>query len=416
MRSPLSALVIANAVSLLGNVVSVVALPWLVLVTTGSAAKTGITAFVTTVPFAVGGILGGALSDRIGARLTSVLGDGLSALAIAVLPVLHLFGVLAFWHVLVIGFVKSAFDAPGTAARRAILPQLAEESGVSLERANSLYTSTEHIGYVTGAPLAGLTIAWLGAANVLWIDAVSFALAALLVAVAVPTVRITASGAGYVQDVADGLRFMARESVIGRWIIRASFGNFLASWLAPVLVPVYAREIFDSSVRLGVMVGALGVGGILGTVLYGATTGWIGRRGIYVTTLLAYPVLVLTLVPLPPLGPVLVTLLLFGLCLGAVIPMQQTITHEYTPAEMRGRVFGTFVAATTTAGALGMLCCGLIIDAFGLRTTLLILAAGFVLFVVRGLVDLRATPDAYSRADPGSLGRRFDEARARTSR
>jgi MFS family permease len=105
----------------------------------------------------------------------------------------------------------------------------------------------------------------------------------------------------------------------------------------------------------------------------------------------------LALAPLPPFPVVLATLFVFGVCLGAVVPMQTTVVHERTPPVLRGRVFGIFVASTTATGALGMLVAGLVVDSAGLRRTLLLLAAGFGAFVIRGLVDLRATPEAYPR-------------------
>src|SRR5215210_5811703 len=95
-RSPLAALVLANAVSSLGNIVAVVALPWFVLETTGSAARAGVTGFVTTIPLAVGAVVGGPLVDRIGVRRASVLADGGAGLAIAGIPVLHALDLLSF--------------------------------------------------------------------------------------------------------------------------------------------------------------------------------------------------------------------------------------------------------------------------------------------------------------------------------
>ena len=78
------------------------------------------------------------------------------------------------------------FDAPGQAAREALVPELAARSGRTIERATSLWVSTEHAAYIVGAPLAGLLISSLGAANVLWLDAASFVAAAGVVAAAVP--------------------------------------------------------------------------------------------------------------------------------------------------------------------------------------------------------------------------------------
>jgi len=158
-RRELAGLLAANAVSQLGNVVAVVALPWFVLETTGSAARTGITAFATTVPLALGATMAGPFVDRLGARRVSVLGDLAAGTAIAGIPLLHGLGRLDFALVLLFAFLAGAAEAPGRTARRALLPRLAQRAGVSLERTNSVSTTTEHLGYVLGAPLAGVLIA-----------------------------------------------------------------------------------------------------------------------------------------------------------------------------------------------------------------------------------------------------------------
>jgi predicted MFS family arabinose efflux permease len=61
--------------------------------------------------------------------------------------------------------------------------------GASLERTNSVSTTTEHLGYVLGAPLAGLLIAAAGAPATLWLDAGSFVLSALFVTLLAPALR-----------------------------------------------------------------------------------------------------------------------------------------------------------------------------------------------------------------------------------
>jgi hypothetical protein len=64
-RAPIIALFAANAISMVGNVLATVAIPWFVLQTTGSAAQTGITGFFTILPVIIAGFLGGALIDRL---------------------------------------------------------------------------------------------------------------------------------------------------------------------------------------------------------------------------------------------------------------------------------------------------------------------------------------------------------------
>src|SRR5215217_1277764 len=74
-RMPLCALLVADGISQTGNMLTMLAIPWFVLETTGSAARTGLTAAVEALAVVVAGFLGGALVDRLGHKRTSVVGD-----------------------------------------------------------------------------------------------------------------------------------------------------------------------------------------------------------------------------------------------------------------------------------------------------------------------------------------------------
>jgi MFS family permease len=78
-----------------------------------------------------------------------------------------------------------------------------------------------------------------------------------------------------------------------------------------------------------------------------------------------------------PSLPVLVgTLALVGLVSGPINPLLATIRHERIPAELRGRVFGTFSAIALVAQPLGLLLAGFLIDGIRFRPTVLLLAGG----------------------------------------
>ena len=70
-RAPLYALYVADSISLVGNVVAQLAIPWFVLVTTGSATLTGLAVFFSFLPVVLAGIFGGVIVDRLGFRTTS---------------------------------------------------------------------------------------------------------------------------------------------------------------------------------------------------------------------------------------------------------------------------------------------------------------------------------------------------------
>ncbi len=393
-RLPLLALIAANAVSLIGNVMATVAIPWFVLVTTGSAARTGIAAFFTTLPLAVGAVFGGVIADRIGRRVASVVTDLAGAAAMAGIPLLYALGTLEFWELVALAFATSLFDAPGQAAREALIPELAALSGRTLERATSLWVSTEHVAYVIGAPIAGVLVAALGAANVLWLDAGSFVAAAALVALAIPPLAAQkGEHRPYLAELREGIRYLVREPVLRLFLLVASTGNMLAAPIALVFLPVYAREVIGNATALGLTVAAWGIGGILSAVLLGPAVRTLGRARAYLASWFLWIVLYFAIAALPPLPIMILVLLASGLSVAA--PIEALVRQERTPPDLRARVFATQMAALTLAAPIGVVAAGFLVEGMGLRPAMLALAAvnaaGAVAFVRAAARSVQAT-------------------------
>ena len=169
-----------------GSTLTLIAVPWFVLQTTGSAAKTGLTGVFSALPFIVAGIFGGALVDRVGFKRMSVIGDITSGLTIALIPLLYHTVGLAFWQLLALTFLGNLFDTPGNTGRQSLVPDLAAMAGMRLERANAFVQSVPRVATLFGPPIAGVLIALIGASNVLWLDAATFAASALLIGAFVP--------------------------------------------------------------------------------------------------------------------------------------------------------------------------------------------------------------------------------------
>lgn len=379
-RRPVTALLVANAISLYGNVMAAIAIPWFVLVTTGSALQTGIAALFTSAPLALGAFFGGALVDRLGAKRASVIGDLASAVGVAGIPLLHTLGLLEYWHILVFGFIGSLFDAPASSAREALLPEMSQRGGVPLSRSLSFWTASEHTAYVAGAPLAGLLIALLGAPALLWLDVASFLASALIIVFAVPGAarapRNDAARPSYLGELMSGLRFIAGEPAVRTVVVWATCGALLIDPLAPVVLPVYAREQYGDPSALGLAVAAYGVGGLLGIGIFGVLHRRVGRRAFYVGGWLAYAGTTYTLLPLPPLALLLAALALIGVTTGLIDPMERLLRQERTPAELQGRVSAAALAAPRVATPLAVFVAGLLLETVGLQATLLIYAVG----------------------------------------
>lgn len=396
-RLPIVSLTIAGIISLTGSMLTSVAIPWFVLQTTNSAAKTGLTGVFATLPFIIGGVFGGTLVDRLGFKRTSVLADLTSGVTIALIPLFYHTTGLAFWQLLVLTFLTNLFNTPGNTARESLVPDLAALAGLRLERANALVQSIPRFAILFGPPLAGVLIAALGADNVLWLDAVSFAFSAALIGLLIPhRTHTEPHGAGakrYFADLAEGWRVLAGNRVLRALTALFTFTNLVeAPW--SLLLAVYAKRIFGTAVSFGVVLAAFGAGAIISSLVFAA----VGHRLPRLVTIALYPIgAMLSFGALglkPPLGALIAIEFVYGLSAGMVNPVLSTIRQERVPSAFLGRVQGITTALAFAFIPLGRGVAGVLIDPIGLRALFVGIGALFafatmLLLVMPVFRDLR---------------------------
>ena len=400
-RAPLLALLGASAVSLLGNQLTALAVPWFVLTTTGSAALTGLAGAAAVLPAVLAAVLGGAVVDRLGPKRASVAADLLSGAAVALIPLLHRAAGLPFAALLALVFLGALLDAPGATARQALLPDLAARAGTPLERANGAYHSLANAAGLAGPLAAGLLVAAIGAAPVLWLDAATFACSAALVARAVPAPRGPAepTAGGLRANLALGWRVLGADRFLRAMTAAAVVLNLLGAPLFAVVLPVYADRAYGSATALGLLLAGDGGGMLAGSLLFGALGERAPRPAVLRGGLLLTALPLGVLVALPPLPAAVAALALAGLGNGPVNPLVFTVLQERVPAEARGRVFGVVLGAALAAAPLGIALSGLLLGAVGLRPVLALVAAGFLAvaastFALAAFADLgRPAPD-----------------------
>lgn len=391
-RAPLSALLVANAVSMVGNVLAMIAVPWFVLQTTGSAAKTGLAAFFTALPAIISAFFGGTLVDRTGSKRMSIVSDVLSGVTVALIPLLYytLGPRFAFWHLMVLVFLGALLDAPGGTARLSLLPDVAGMAGMRLERVNSLSQIIARGANLLGAPLAGFLIALMSVTRVLWLDAASFAFSALLIALFVPNpppAPKSETRSKYVEDLKEGLRFMRRDRLVFTITATVMITNFLDAPLFAVILPVYAKQMFGSAANLGLMIGGFGAGATVGTIIFGAVGHRLPRRMTFAVAFIIVGLQFFLLASLPSLVVTIAVLVILGLAAGPINPIIMTVVQERVPVEMRGRVFGAITAGAYLAVPLGMLMVGYLVEWQGVRATLLAQAVLYLVVTLSLLVN-----------------------------
>lgn len=390
-RMPILAVLSANLISLTGNSLTTVAVPWFVLVTSGSAAKAGITGAAGILPSVISGILGGTLVDRIGFKRTSIFSDLLSGLAILLIPILYHTAGLPFSVLLGLLFVSRLFSVPGSAARQSLVPDLASVATMPLERANAAYSATSNVSTLAGSVLAGLLIAVFGASNVLIVDALTFVVSAVLIGITVSTPRTELGRKGhgdpYFRGLGEGFGYLLRDPLIFAMSLVAAAFNFLGVPLLTVILPFYARHVFGNAVDLGVILGAIGAGTLVGAIGYGIFSARIPRRLAFLGALFLVGTVGVSLTLLPGVFLTAGILTVMGLATGPLNPITQTVIQERVPTALLGRVLGFIGALGNVASPLGLLFFGILLEIAGLQITIFLDTVSF-LFIAVGLVTI----------------------------
>lgn len=377
-RLPLGALLGALAISHAGSVMSLLAIPWFVLQTTGSGVQTGIVTAAETMGLLASSILSGPIIDRLGARGISVLADLAAAATVAAIPLADATVGLSLPLLAALAGLVGLTRAPGDTAKRVLLPGAVRLAKTSLERGSGVADGMIRAGRMLGAPLAGAMITVIGAPGVLLIDAATFVLAALLIGVLVP-VRADPAPAepgGYFGWLTAGFRYIRGDRLIMAIISTVTVMNALDAGLTTVLQPAFASEVMNSSVLLGELMGVFGLGAAAGSVAYGLR----GSRWCRWSTFAMCAVLAgaprFVLLWMEPSVPVLLAgFFVCGLAAGSLQPVLLTVEYDRVPAHLRARVMGAHEAGVLAMMPVGALMAGVLLDGLGLATTLLLFGA-----------------------------------------
>lgn len=403
-RTGLAMLLVAYALFTLGSMVTLVAVPWLVLTTTGSATKMGVVAAATTVPFLVTSVFATPAADRIGMQATVIvtsLGGALSMAVVAVVPDVNFIVLLAMVA------VSGGLNGVGGRAQHVLLRPMGEAAGMPMIRVTSIYDGLNNIAMLTGAPLGGLLIYWFGAQGAIWADAASMAVCALLVATMVhpPAGSLPDSGAaaseGYVAALARGFRHLWADQLLFGMLLMVMLANIFSVANTSVFVPLWVSDVYGAAPAVGIILGTYSVGVVLGNAIFTVVS---TRLPQYLTFIVSIVVACaprqLILGITDELVYVIVLTFLSGVAAAAIRPILGAMLYARVPVELQNRVFG-LVAAVCRAGlAVGGVMAGWLVAGLGLQQAILV--SGSVALLVTIVPLLRYRPSVHGKLLAGN--------------
>ncbi len=369
------ALLAAEVISTTGGQMTWLALPWFVLITSGSATHTTFVVAAEVIGLALLGLPGGRVLGRLGARRTMMLCDAVRAPLMVVIPVLYWTVGASFAVLLAVAFLLGAFSAPYFAAQKVIVPELLGEDEQQVTEASALFQAATRTTLLAGPALAGILIGVFGAPPVLLIDAATYLVSVLLVAVFVPQ-RSPIVQAEEERSIRAGLRFIRGDRLLRVWWPTFAVGD--AAWTAFfVAVPVLVLARFGHHAWIaGMLIAAFGVGALLGNVV---SFRFLARRfdGLWIVATFvlgqAVPLWLLWL----DLPAVALSALIFasGIANGLVNPSLHAITTLRIPPALRPNVLTTAMVGWAVVNPLGLFVTGPVLDAFGTTPVLIGFAA-----------------------------------------
>jgi MFS family permease len=392
---------LGGLISLAGDWVLLIGLPIYIFLLTRSVLATGLMLLAGRVPAILFGSVAGVFVDRWDRKRTMVVANVL--LAVALLPLVLVHSVDRVWIVYLISAVESLLEQFVTPAQNALIPALVKEE--QLVAANSLNSLASNLARLCGPALGGVIAALWGLGGIVLGDAVSFALAALLIAgISARHARLADAAPGdsmpgrrggslirLGREWAGGIRVIFSERVLAVLFLAFAITN-LGEGVMGTLYPVFVNRVLHGvALQIGELMSAQAVGGLLGGLL----AGWLGERllskwmlgisavlfGLLDLAIFNAPALLPTLVPVSPLpifafeAGLFVAVGVPGIWMlsGALSRVQASAPDAY-----RGRVFGVLGVVMSLLNVVGIVVASTLTAHLGVVTMLNIQGSGYI--------------------------------------
>lgn len=384
--------------SIVGGSITFIALPWLALELTKSSTAAAIAIAFTSIPVIILSPFMGSLIDKFGRRRVAIWFEVACAISLIAVPLFNdAFGITMV-SLVAFSVIKMVFAPGSQTARKALVPDVAESAGLTLDRANSIHESVFAAGFAAGPAIASFLIAAFDVYAAFWAAGIASALSVL----AMTAIRVTERQEHDPNDekgnvfvfALQGIKTLGRIKVLG-----LVFAGFLALSVVyipteMVVLPRYFNEIDDPQ-GLGILITTMA--GMSMVTALGFE--WLHKRIGYANILrIAIGGVALAMLPmsfLPPQWAMIALGAVLGGVWGPISPLLNTVIQKLVAANMRGRVFALEMMMWNVAPLTSFIIVGLCLDVWGVKPVYLalaclMLAAATFLALSPRLKDLKA--------------------------
>ncbi|MCK6258988.1 MFS transporter [Fictibacillus sp. KIGAM418] len=379
---PLRHLFFARSISILGDMLTPIALAFAVLSFSGSASGLGIVLAARALPSLVLMLLGGVIGDRYPRRAIMIISNILGFLSQGLIGLLLITDHASVWNIALLtalrGVTSSFFNPASTGAIAQVAPDGKKQE------AFALFAIAGNIAEIAGPVLAGIVLVYLNPGWILVADAFTFLLSAMIIMTSGPlgNPKKTKSTNGSVfQELREGLAYVTKQTWLTVLIVSASVFQFLLLSSLGVLGPLVAEKHLGGAPDWALISTALGIGSIAGSIM---VMYFKPKRPLFVGFLLLIigsgPTLLL--LALPASTPIIaISEFISGFSISFFSTLEATAISRLVPNHLMSRVDSINRFGSMALKPLGMAIIGPVSGLIGVEKTL-ILAASITILAV----------------------------------
>lgn len=356
---------LSQSVSQLGSAMTSFALILWAYTQNGSAMTVSLMSFFNYMPYIIVSLFAGTFVDNHSKKNVMLASDSIAAVCSAVVFALNFGGGLQIYHIYLVNFIigfMNAFQSPASAVaigKMVHKEKLAQVSGMNSFSGNLIA--------VMSPILAATLFAFGGLKVILLIDLSSFVVAflVLLLAIKIPEDELKkAKQQSIFAGSSEGFRYLGHNRGILMIIVTMALMNFFSRLTYEnILSPMILARSANSSIALGVVNAAMGIGGIVGGII--VATGKFSKNNVKMIYLSAVFSFLLGDVMMGT-GRNVIFWSLAGFAASFPIPFinagQNVILYQKVPEEIQGRVFAVRNTLQFSTIPLGILLGGFLAD------------------------------------------------------
>jgi MFS family permease len=389
----------ATAGSAVGTYLAALALSVDIFDRTGSGAWLATLLIADFLPIVVIGITLGPLVDRLSRRRLMIVSDLVRALTFVALPFADrpaLIVVLAAVNGIATGFFRPAAWAG--------FPNLVPEE--DREQATSLLSTVEHVAWTVGPVLAGAMLALSGPDLAYWVNAATFLLSAALVA-RIPARSLRSDEPitrGHWDDLRAGIGLVFRSRPLLTVLVAWNVSALATAFVNVAEVPLVKDDLGGGNIGLGFLVGATGVGLVIGSFYAASALNRLGMRALYGGSLLLMAVGFGAASAAPTVAVAAVLAAFATVGNGAAIVCNQLLVQAGAPDAMRGRALAVLMSTYYGVLGLAMAAGGVLVDAAGARVAWAVAGGVYALSTVLAVALTRTAAESRLPDEPEEPG------------